>query len=80
MMSRNQLRQKTPTLQRCAPVPRRARYTLVSCTSRLESHKEERGRAGTGSFSLPYRDISLIRNGADLGPYRRAMPRALWWS
>ena len=21
-----------------------------------------------------------IRNSADLGPYRRALPRALWWS
>jgi len=27
-----------------------------------------------------YRDTSLIRNSADLGPYIRAMHRALWWS
>ena len=27
-----------------------------------------------------YRDSSLIRNSASLGPYRRTMPRALWWS
>ena len=27
-----------------------------------------------------YRGTSLIRNNADLGPYSRAMPRALWWS
>jgi len=25
------------------------------------------------------RGISLIRNSAPLGPYRRTMPRALWW-
>ena len=28
----------------------------------------------------PYRGTSLIRNSADLGPYSRPMPRALWWS
>jgi len=27
-----------------------------------------------------YRGTSLIRNSAPLGPYSRAMPRALWWS
>ena len=26
------------------------------------------------------RDTSLIRNSADLKPYGRAMPWALWWS
>ena len=31
-------------------------------------------------WQLSYRDTSLIRNSADLGPYSRAMPRALWWS
>eukprot|EP00290_Baffinella_frigidus_P059462 CAMPEP_0180381780 /NCGR_PEP_ID=MMETSP0989-20121125/26975_1 /TAXON_ID=697907 /ORGANISM="non described non described, Strain CCMP2293" /LENGTH=40 /DNA_ID= /DNA_START= /DNA_END= /DNA_ORIENTATION= len=28
----------------------------------------------------PYRGTSPIRNYAPLGPYSRAMPRALWWS
>lgn len=28
----------------------------------------------------PYGNTSLIRNRADLEPYSRAMPRALWWS
>ena len=27
-----------------------------------------------------YRGTSLIRSSLPLGPYRRAMPRALWWS
>ena len=27
-----------------------------------------------------YRDTSLIRNSAPLGPYSRNMPRDLWWS
>ena len=27
-----------------------------------------------------YRGTSLIRKSADLAPYGRAMPRALWWS
>jgi len=27
-----------------------------------------------------YRGTSPIRNSADLGPYSRAIPRALWWS
>ena len=27
-----------------------------------------------------YRAASLIRNNAPLGPYRRTMPIALWWS
>ena len=27
-----------------------------------------------------YRGTSLIRNSAPVGPYRRTMPRALWWS
>ena len=26
------------------------------------------------------RGTSRIRNSADLGPYSRAVPRALWWS
>ena len=29
---------------------------------------------------MPYRGTSLIGNITDLGPYSRAMPRALWWS
>ena len=28
----------------------------------------------------PYRGTSLMRNRCPLGPYSRAMPRALWWS
>ena len=28
----------------------------------------------------PYRGISPIRNPLPVGPYSRAMPRALWWS
>ena len=27
-----------------------------------------------------YRDTSLIRNSAPLGPYSRTMPRTVWWS
>jgi len=30
--------------------------------------------------STGYRVTSIIRNSASLGPYSRAMPRALWWS
>ena len=30
--------------------------------------------------SHSYRETSLIRNSAPLGPYSRTMPRALWWS
>ena len=33
----------------------------------------------TMSISL-YRGTSLIRKRPPLGPYNRAMPRALWWS
>ena len=34
-----------------------------------------------GAYTLvPYKGTSLIRNSAPLGPYRRNMPRALWWS
>ena len=29
--------------------------------------------------TLQYRGTSLIRNSADLGPYSRTTPRALWW-
>ena len=33
------------------------------------------------SFSqCVYRGTSLIKNSAPLGPYLRAMPKALWWS
>ena len=28
----------------------------------------------------PYRGTSLIRSNPLLGPYRRTIPRALWWS
>ena len=31
-------------------------------------------------FVGEYRSTSLIRNNPPLGPYRRPMPRALWWS
>ena len=30
--------------------------------------------------NYPYRGTSLIRHNPSLGPYRRLMPRALWWS
>ena len=30
--------------------------------------------------ALEYRGTSLIRNSADLEPYRKAVLRALWWS
>jgi len=33
-----------------------------------------------GIEGLGYRDASLIRNSAPLGPYRRPMSRALQWS
>ena len=29
---------------------------------------------------VPYRGASLTRNSADLGPYGRTLPRAIWWS
>ena len=31
-------------------------------------------------LSGTYWGTSLIRNNPSLGPYRRLMPRALWWS
>ena len=37
-------------------------------------HKHDAG------IPAPYRGASLIKNSATLGSYRRAMPRALWWS
>ena len=46
---------------------------FVSLNSRLESNKEEGGRG------VRYRGTSLIRNAPLLGPYRRALPRTLWW-
>jgi hypothetical protein len=36
--------------------------------------------ASLAAGSSTYRGTSLIRNSADLGPYSRVMPRALWWS
>ena len=32
------------------------------------------------AYRRVYRGTLLIRNSADLGPYSRAMPSALWWS
>jgi len=32
------------------------------------------------ALACQYRGTSLIRNNPSLGPYRRLMPRALWWS
>jgi hypothetical protein len=37
-------------------------------------------REGEAPPSDPYRGTSLIRNSAPLGPYSKAVPRALWWS
>ena len=33
-----------------------------------------------GAGPSRYRGTSHIRNSAGLGPYSRAMPKALWWS
>ena len=33
-----------------------------------------------GSFVVPYRSTSLIRNTPLLGPYSRTILRDLWWS
>ena len=39
-----------------------------------------RGQPHYKPFEVDDRGTSLIRNNPPLGPYRRPMPRALWWS
>jgi hypothetical protein len=52
------------------------RYAPIASTSprRNQHMRVEMGRVHE------YSGTSLIRNSAPLGPYRRTMPRALWWS
>jgi len=53
-------------------------YTLVYEDKLLHS----RSAAGSRGACVPerYRGTSLMRNHLTLGPYRRPMPRVLWWS
>ena len=51
---------------RCAPIERAERRSALCVV-------------GLGTSPM-YRNTSLIRNHLPVGPYSRAMPRALWWS
>jgi len=70
-------------------------HTFVSLNSRRESNKEDEEKdlgpprqtleplpGETRHYPLTgdYRGTSLVRNNPTLGPYRKPMSRALWWS
>jgi hypothetical protein len=49
---------------------------IDSCITELKTHGPSRT---CNESKYLYRGTSLIRNSAALGPYRRTMPRVIWW-
>jgi len=57
----------------------KAHRLLYHSTLGLKVLKKRR-RGEYGILGDPYADTLRIRNSLLLGPYSRAMPRAIWWS